>query len=1075
MFSEALFPRVIKTRDCFGYPVSFVCCRYCDEKGVKKHMMFKHLAHYRSTFPNSRINRTAGNNVNSTQVVCHLCGQTLENEAYLKKHMKKHEDVSVYKCLYCNETFNEKKALREHKSKHTTITLPKHETVAASSNSKSRDLYKQLKVFKEDHPSGLPYACCLCHKRFGRAKSVNQHIRSVHLNETDRKFVCHICGRGFGIGSALHAHMRLHTNSKPYRCKFCDKRYRQLAHVRQHLLYHGKPSYKCRICSKEFKIRSNLKVHVNTHCEILPYKCPVKECSVALQNFFPFLTHLSTCLEPLSDDGPALNCSLCGMAFAKDELVTHYHTHENDDHFSCGTCGMMFKNYSSLYFHKEETNHFEDSELFKNSNNSSSTMNKQKLYEYSNDWNTKLLMNQYDYIEEEDELPLQTKSETGSIVYTEQYKIEEGINNEGELILIAEQLTHMASGVPFKEVIVQATDDGNDNVATLTLEEIDKRVEGIGQIGEIGSEAVASHQDVLAYEDEQKVYENPKDEETADVDYQFIVEEGHTDNTGLADALQANDQCNNTETIVSDISHEEITDPGVTLAEKCEIDYPEYDNPELGNALVGETSVEEVVESCDIQGALTPDTGRNPIRFVDQAGNEIIVYVLDETGEQIRLTDSDEILNTVVQSGDYSILENTYTEMVQENQTTNETFEVIEHGKNTEFFQDGSQRDFIENLEGQKKELDTRIEKKLSTQRRPQREIQNTDKIKGSINRDLEKSLESASNQNLHVKVSMKYYEEKSVEFAFECSTCKKRFPTKKACNFHTKTHLPNNLRKYQCDICGSGFHTPTKLSIHKRIHTKEKPHKCDTCGKTFNQLGHLHTHLRLHLKYYPFECKKCDKKYISNAHLTRHYQNCHTEPKEGNFQCRKCGLLYKDRVDLQIHQLQHLNKEDRTNIFTSCNVAEGVEIGSEIFENVKAVSKTAPRSSVGHSKNFVCETCGAVMRGEATLLAHQASHQSENFVLNCSVCDISFSDKILLDQHMSSHKVDGVSCDICGLFVRSKWLKKHMEKHKSSTSLNYQCKKCGKQYKLEYSFMRHIVECLGEEFTDLFPDETVV
>ena len=73
----------------------------------------------------------------------------------------------------------------------------------------------------------------------------------------------------------------------------------------------------------------------------------------------------------------------------------------------------------------------------------------------------------------------------------------------------------------------------------------------------------------------------------------------------------------------------------------------------------------------------------------------------------------------------------------------------------------------------------------------------------------------------------------------------------------HMQSHMPDELQKYKCDICGKGFPKFQKykkrkhFKDHKNIHTGEKPHKCKFCSTSFAsastrmmyQRGHLGLH----------------------------------------------------------------------------------------------------------------------------------------------------------------------------------------------------------------------------------------
>ena len=51
--------------------------------------------------------------------------------------------------------------------------------------------------------------------------------------------------------------------------------------------------------------------------------------------------------------------------------------------------------------------------------------------------------------------------------------------------------------------------------------------------------------------------------------------------------------------------------------------------------------------------------------------------------------------------------------------------------------------------------------------------------------------------------------------------------------------HLP----RYPCDECESGFAEPSKLKLHKLVHTGGRPFACVKCDKRFNQLNNRNRH----------------------------------------------------------------------------------------------------------------------------------------------------------------------------------------------------------------------------------------
>uniref|UniRef100_UPI00254208D4 zinc finger protein 684-like n=1 Tax=Euleptes europaea TaxID=460621 RepID=UPI00254208D4 len=80
----------------------------------------------------------------------------------------------------------------------------------------------------------------------------------------------------------------------------------------------------------------------------------------------------------------------------------------------------------------------------------------------------------------------------------------------------------------------------------------------------------------------------------------------------------------------------------------------------------------------------------------------------------------------------------------------------------------------------------------------------------------------------------------------------------------------------HKCSWCGKNFRYRSKLLIHQRTHTGEKPFECSDCGKRFSCSGNLQKHLRTHTGEKPFECSECGKRFSCRGNLQKH-QRTHT------------------------------------------------------------------------------------------------------------------------------------------------------------------------------------------------------
>uniref|UniRef100_A0A8C5CE41 C2H2-type domain-containing protein n=1 Tax=Gadus morhua TaxID=8049 RepID=A0A8C5CE41_GADMO len=73
------------------------------------------------------------------------------------------------------------------------------------------------------------------------------------------------------------------------------------------------------------------------------------------------------------------------------------------------------------------------------------------------------------------------------------------------------------------------------------------------------------------------------------------------------------------------------------------------------------------------------------------------------------------------------------------------------------------------------------------------------------------------------------------------------------------------------CVLCGKVFPNDSKMTIHMRTHTSEKPYRCDQCMKRFSQSCSLKIHMRIHSGEKPCVCHQCNISYRYSSSLRRH------------------------------------------------------------------------------------------------------------------------------------------------------------------------------------------------------------
>ncbi|NP_001315144.1 zinc finger protein 1035 isoform X1 [Danio rerio] len=200
---------------------------------------------------------------------CRYCGKIFVKKPYYVLHDLKHRIVTDYRCPRCGLYFPTDSQCQSHQHKIRCTPLLLEPSLQTAHSSKSTLKRKYIPNVIETADSDVELRNCY-------VKLLDVYKKS----ESPEKIHCQVCGRNFRLRAQLKAHLRSHSDEKPFKCD-CGKAFKYTWNLNKHkkqcfqkIIPHSTmsdsesktPKFKCPICFRLFNYFYNRTRHLREQC-----------------------------------------------------------------------------------------------------------------------------------------------------------------------------------------------------------------------------------------------------------------------------------------------------------------------------------------------------------------------------------------------------------------------------------------------------------------------------------------------------------------------------------------------------------------------------------------------------------------------------------------------------------------------------------------------------------------------------------------------------------------------------------------------------------------------------------------
>ncbi|XP_070508339.1 GDNF-inducible zinc finger protein 1-like [Chironomus tepperi] len=263
-----------------------------------------------------------------------------------------------------------------------------------------------------------------------------------------------------------------------------------------------------------------------------------------------------------------------------------------------------------------------------------------------------------------------------------------------------------------------------------------------------------------------------------------------------------------------------------------------------------------------------------------------------------------------------------------------------------------------------------------------------------------------------------------------------------------------------KCYICEAQEDTFTKLKGHFRLEHPNDRFYLSCCDRKFRRRFELVEHLEFHDDSFQFACQQCNKTYKTKKSLKSHIECYHQVDESNKVICDECGKLFNNVRLLRNHMTFH--NVDTSKIF-ECYICKD----SKQFKTLIQIKTHMRNHHTVNRQNrmTVCHICSANIR-ESYLPAHlKTVHGDEHRKrIACEICNV-WVLETTMKNHLQKHNDMGVTCSICGKFLKSKYSMTSHMKMSHGTDYKFKCEYCDKGFFKLIKMQEHVAVRHTREF----------